>query len=328
MACTRNLSEAENKKVLNTVLAWKHKKLASFPFAPDSKLISRVKKMPVFLLMALRHWEKKENLYPYFPKNKELSIIEKYLSMISPKMRKILEQRLIAIYFVENLSGGGLTNWLVNEKNQIYCYIIFPINLFDTSLSQWLSNADSMNFSKDVTGVNWQISIDTGQGLTAFYYALFHEIGHVLDYVSNATPFLWFELQLLEKDTAGATKFLKQTPFTKNVWQDHYSPTRENNFYYRKYFIFPGSGRHLGLEISEATVLYREFSGTAFVSLYSVKNWAEDFADFFIYYHLTQVLKKPYQIRVYKNKKIDFEYEPMKSPKIRRRFLYLENYFK
>lgn len=81
------------------------------------------------------------------------------------------------------------------------------------------------------------------------------------------------------------------------------------------------------INISEAADFYKQLKETPFTSSYASLNWAEDLAEFVTFYQLTQKLEKPYQIKVLKNKKVIFQYEPMKQKKVKKRFQFIEKAF-
>lgn len=68
-------------------------------------------------------------------------------------------------------------------------------------------------------------------------------------------------------------------------------------------------------------------SQTPFASLYSSKLWADDFAEYVTFYHLTQKMGLPFKINIYNKGELIYSYEPMKSALVKTRFPLMEKFY-
>jgi hypothetical protein len=94
----------------------------------------------------------------------------------------------------------------------------------------------------------------------------------------------------------------------------------------RKNVTFYGDGGPK-INISDARELYERLMMTPFVSLYGSMNWAEDFAESMTFYHITQVLGQPYEIRYARNGDQARVFRPMESPRVKERFSILQKLY-
>lgn len=293
------------------------KSLSNYNFDPKSKLISRVDKMPDFYLGYLRKAFNNNNLTPYIPTTIELSIFEESLDLLPPLHRKILNERLISIYFVDNYKSSGTTDWVLDEKGDIHFVYVLNARLFLHSISEWLTHRENSCFNNDELSID--IKIDCGEKYLAIDYIMLHESTHAVDYIKNFTPYVSHSLQEIRQEK------IKDTPFIEGVWEDYFTPISKYDYPYREktafYGINPKTLKENTSKISnkKSIELYKQLSSTPFVSIYASLSWVEDFADFVSLYHLTKNLGQPYVIRVIKGNTQIYSYEPMKSNYVRER---------
>ena len=50
-----------------------------------------------------------------------------------------LEERFIGLYFVENLMGNGLTDWVLDDEGRVYTYMILDPAAFQSTLTELLT---------------------------------------------------------------------------------------------------------------------------------------------------------------------------------------------
>jgi hypothetical protein len=238
-------------------------------------------------------------------------MIGDYLRKLPGHYQEVLQQRLVAIYFINDLRGSGATDYILDAKGDIYTIMLFNPDTLKTDLSKWLTYRENSCFIRNTAGV--KIDINCGTEYTGFLYALVHESTHVVDYVESYTPYVENNIAVIKEVKATST------PFTNNVWNDLAAPVLSYDFPKRKNITFYGDGGPK-INISDARELYEHLMVTPFVSLYGSMNWAEDFSDSMTFYHITRMLGQPYEIRYAKSGDQVRVFRPMESPKVKERF--------
>ena len=318
---SRHTIEFNKKKFKKKELSKKVRKFESFSFNSKTPLLDRIKTPPPFILSFIRKMDGR-NYTSYKPSKKEIQIINKSFSLLPPLMLKYIKERVIEIYFINDLWGSGMTDWLVDKNGKIFCVMYFNPMTLKKNMSEWLTYKERTCFKKDHKDT--LISIRGGVKYSGFLGILLHEGTHVIDYCKNITDYV-------EANTLRVRKYFNKkiliTPFTKKIWQSIYKPSSKYDFPIRKKITFYGFSKGPKLKLSEAPTAYEQLSKTPFVSLYGGLSWAEELAELALFYHITKVLKQPYVIELKKNKQIVFSYEPGKSPAVKKRFLYIKQFY-
>ena len=167
-----------------------------------------------------------------------------------------------------------------------------------------------------------EVSIECGSDQSAFLYILLHESSHVIDFVKHITPLVEPGLEKFDHHLP------KTTPFVQGTWIAYSQPVKTNDFPFRKDITVYGFDNGPKINLSDAKELYTELEQTGFASLYGSKTWAEDFAEYLAFYHLTQKMKLDYQITVSKNHEPILVYKPMTNPKVTSRFNQMQQFYK
>ena len=295
------------------------KSLRSYQFDPLTPLVARVKPAPDFVVRFWGHADKAADYASYTPTDAELGMIGEYLSKLPSHIKTVLQDRLIAIYFIENLIGSGVTDYVLDEHRNIYIVMLFNPAALKTGLSAWMTSRDRSCFIENDPDVN--LEINCGKLYTGFLYSLVHESAHAADYVDSYTPYIEEQIQLIKETKA------TRTPFTRNVWKSLYAPLAPFDFPDRRRLTFYGMGGGPKINIGDACSVYGQLAETPFASLYGSTSWAEDFADTVMFYHLTQVLGQPYEIRLTKKSGHVRVFEPMESSRVRERFPVMQSLY-
>jgi len=317
-------SQDESKALehIEKVLKNPEKQFSSYKFDPESGLISRVKKPPGCFLKYLRELDNK-NYTVYNPSQEELHIIEDAFNDIPPLIKKVLKEKLIEVCFISDFLGSGLTDWIVDEKGNMYCVIVFNPVTLKMNMSEWLSFKEKTCFINN--SEEFSINVDGGSEYSAFLGILLHEAAHVVDYIMNFTPYVEYSIYALSLKQGKKIKYDK--PFVKNIWIGINLPLINYNFPLRNEITFYGLKKGPKINISLAAMLYRQISGTPFISLYGSMSWTEDLAEFIAFYHLTRKLKQPYVISVLKNNTVIYSYEPLMNHKVIERFDFMKKFY-
>ncbi|MBU1076753.1 MAG: hypothetical protein KKH98_05630 [Spirochaetes bacterium] len=293
--------------------------LSNYDFNKDRQLLSRVKYAPHFVINAWKKWDKKDNYKQYTLNKNEKELVQNSLFRLPYLTRRTLRRRLIHIYFIENFLGYGVTDWVLDKTGQVYFYMIFNPDVLRKNISQVITEKEMTCFKKDTDEIDVKINCMTNH--SGFLYILLHESTHAVDYVNNITPYVE---PVMAKVTG---EINKKSRFTKDIWEEYAEPEDKYDYKYRSDITYYGMNDGPKINISEAADFYKQLKETPFTSSYASLNWAEDLAEFVTFYQLTQKLEKPYQIKVLKNKKVIFQYEPMKQKKVKKRFQFIEKAF-
>ncbi|MCU0821531.1 MAG: hypothetical protein MUC95_03540 [Spirochaetes bacterium] len=325
--CLTPKESAEKKKLSDNELAAEalsgpEKHFDNFKFNPDSEYYQRVSDPPPFIMKYIRELDKKE--YTSYKITKEdLEKIENSYRQLPSLLQRMLKERVLEIYFINNFMGSGMTDWLVDSGRKLYFVMYFnPITL-KMNMSEWLIYKEKTCFIDDMSDMD--ISIDAGKKYSAFLGILLHEAVHVADYTIHITPFVEENTRILS--VVNGEK-IKESQFVNGTWVDIELPAGKFDFKEREKISFYGLGGSPKLKISDAVNIYAVLSSTPFVSLYGSMSWAEDLSEFLLFYHLTQKLGQPYTITVLKNGKSVYQLEPMKGPDVQKRIRLMDIFYK
>lgn len=293
---------AMSAKHKSEILSHPAGRLESYAFDPKVSLERRLKPCPPFLLEGLRDMDGRPDYEAYAPAPAERALIAQALSTLPSKMHAALTKRLVGIFFIKNFMGNGLSSWVLDGQGEVYAYLVINPAGFGKTISQTLTDRDASLFQTEAG-----LSIDAGAKYRGIIYTVLHEGTHAYDYVSGITPFV--EPQIVELFHGG-----KGGDASWDVWRRYTEPNPGRDLPLRGKLKFYGLGGRAPLKASQAPELYAGLAKAPFASLYGSQSWAEDAADLVTFYHLTQVLKQPYVIRLNGQTAV----EPMKGPALER----------
>ncbi len=299
------------------VLKYPVKHFRSYSFNEKSSIISRVAKTPSMAIEYMKDLDGR-NYTAYIPDEKEMKIIARSLEKLPPLTRKIMKKKLLGIYFINNLWGSGFADWVIDRERNIYTFLIFNPSVLKKGLSRMITDKENTCFIRN--DKRYRVELDCGKGSSGFYYILLHESGHVVDYIMGVSPYV--EPDLVKIKGKGYGKGL----FTKGIWRDYKKSA--GNYRFMERVTFYGFGKGPKINISEAEEIYRGLSGSPFVSLYSTLNWAEDVTELLTFYHITEKLRRPFVISVYRDDDLVYRMEPMKNPLVRKRLPGLKIFYR
>lgn len=287
-----------------------------------NKKISRFRDLvapcPSLVLEAWKKWDNRSDYRVYTPTEKEKDLIEVDLLKLPPLTRRVLKKKLLGIFFISNVIGSGITDWVLDSRGNIYCYMIFNPIVLKKNMSELITWKEQTCYRDNSGDETVEISVTTRE--RGFFYIALHESTHVVDYVQQITPFT----------EEGVKKFYPRvpasTPFTKGTWCSLKKTCR--TFPFRKKVRFYGLGGPPMAERRDARKLYDALMGSPFFSLYGSMNWAEDLAEFLTFYHLTQKMGLTYRISVKKGGKEVYSCEPAANPLVKKRFKTMEVFYR
>lgn len=286
----------------------------NFTFSEETPLLKRVGNAPDFILEYLSEIDNTDS-YSNYTLTKEKKIqLQQMLSILPDKMKKILDERLIGIYFINNFFGSGLADFTISKNDTIYTFMVINPKLFNMTLSEILTLRDSSPFKQ----TNLSLTTETSKDYPALIYILLHESAHIADYVLSITPIVeevLFEYGIMQKEG---------TAFTNNSWVSCNVPTKGNID--NSQLSFYTENEEWKLDDKKLLTYYNALKDSDFVSLYSTQNWAEDLADYTMQYILAEYLDCTISYSITDNNDEIFRYTPMNNKKVLNRAEFISNY--
>ncbi len=293
------------------------KQFRNYTIRQELPLHERVAPAPKVVLDFWMEADGRKDYTPYMPNVREMADIRKSLEMLPPLHKKVMKERLIGIYFINNFLGSGGADWVADGKKNLYFYLVInPRLLMMKDLSEMLTWRERSCFIDDG---DVRISVNCGSGVNQMTYVMLHEGAHIVDYACRITPYVEKELMDFYPESRG------ETGFVKGIWKSINEPVGRHDF--RKDVTFYGFNKGPRIKSSDAPSVYRVLAGSPFVSLYGSQNWAEDLADFVTFYHITEKMKIPYVISVVVKGKEIINYRPMDNPEVNKRFWLMDRFY-
>lgn len=279
------------------------RRLANYDFDAKAPLAARARPIPGFVLDYIRRLDDCPEYRDHALTAEERRLLAAYLALLPPSYQSVLRERLVAIYFVEGAKGGGLTEYVFDAQGDIYAIVILNPKVLHRGVSEWLTYKENSCFRSTDSG--GRIAVDCGGKYRALIYVLLHEASHIVDYITKVTPFVEKDLLTLSGFKPGPREFVS------GAWLDYDLPRPFYDDSRRRDVTFYGiDGPRL--DDTDAPHLYSWLGRTPFVSLCASGNWADDFAEYVAFQHLTTALRQPYRIRYRFADGKDTEIEPLK----------------
>jgi hypothetical protein len=263
-------------------------------------LAERIQTMPDDFLKLLIDFDKSIGIKNTDYKARPLTAGEKdlfmsYVSLLPGKYRTTFENKLLAVYFVDNFAGAGLTDWFVDKQGAFYYNMILNSALLKETLDGWLTYRENSFFTG---GSPFSIKVRTGTDYKALLYGLLHEGAHIVDIEYHVTPFI----DELHKEV------LKQenevSDFTRGIWEGQKKPVVPYDFNNRDRLNVYGIFDRELIPGGEMDVMFRQLNSTPFVSFYAGTAWYEDFADFITYHHIERNLGGSIRMELYRGERL------------------------
>lgn len=310
--------------------------LKTYRFDPATPMADRIGPAPDFVLKHLREIDGRDDYEAYAPTAADRELALRYLDLLPAWFDAMLKERLVGIYFVENLLGSAFTEFVLDKDDTVYAFIAINPATLRTGLSEWMTAREASCFSGGAasgagasgsggaasaagagSGAGAAVFVDCGTKYKALLYALVHECGHVADYVYHYTPYAEPTIAELGLGTG-------ETPFIEGIWTDYAKPDSRADFAGRSDVTFYSTGGGPKIPLADAAALYERLANSPFPSLYAAQNWAEDFAECFTWYLFTDRLGERYQVGIRRGDAVEVAYEPIYSSRVVHRFPQLD----
>lgn len=235
------------------------------------------------------------------------------LEELGPQFKKILEQKIVSFVPMENVNSSGMILDIPSrDKNGDPVYhgiVVMNIDHFLMPTNQWASlRLESQYIGKD--GKHLEISLNEPSKIESknlpnsisdidgARYQLLRQIGLVITMGTHLVP-LKQKLNGIDKNFDS-----DQSWFAKLSWKTENGRTHSRF----KNILSPKLLANIGKNIASIETLYEKLEMTNFPTLAATKSVSEDFAESFANYVHTQILKKPYQIKILNNETIIAQY--------------------
>lgn len=241
----------------------------------------------------------------------EVAIVDSAIAALPPLHQRVLKQHLKSISFLDNMPNTALTSTITEDEGVNLYHITFRAGILHQNITERVNEKEATCFSGGDSTIS--VSIQAGL-LKALTYVLLHEGTHVVDGSMHL---------ISEGGKPHMNDFTRK--FSKGIWSNINTlqwPVKDSIVFKSRFR--PGGRRYT---YTEASQVYAELVKTPFVSLYSTASWHEDLAELLTVYHLTQVYKQPFRITIQQSGKVVQEFEPMRSPFVKKRLKLLRRFY-
>lgn len=282
------------------------KKMSYWKSAFDKPVEQRVGSAPDELVAYLNF----DNIVAGFPNKPQAAAIQEdflkdandAVAELPAPVKKLIAEKLAGIYFLKNLGGTGYTDYIDNGLSVPNAgFIVLDIDVLSKSTANaWATWKERTPFIADPR-YRLDAIIETGgqdNRKNAIQYILLHELGHILSLGENIHP-QWGKP---ENKTS-----LELYPFARLSWENEnqgasrYISRFEPQFPQRKNVVY-----YFGalLNGDQMAGVYARLEDTNFPTLYAATGPEDDFAESFASYVHTVMLKRPLEIRIYRDGQI------------------------
>jgi len=220
---------------------------------------------------------------------------------LPPGVRRIVSGKLAGINLVRDLGGTAFGDTIYDaHSNAVAAFIVLDVSVLERRANAWATWKENTPFEPQ-SGYRLTALIETKEQdsrKNAIRYILLHELGHVVSINERIHP-SW---NVEPKDVASPADY----PYLGLSWtisktDNRYLTKFDEKFTQRKdvvYYLKPK------LPAGEMVSVYENLERTNFPTLYAVTNPSDDFAEAFASYVHTVLMKKPFEIRIYRDGKI------------------------
>lgn len=250
--------------------------------------------------------DNRKNGYPNEPKpsndQRFLEIVKEALAELPPSVQTKIGSKLAGILIMRDLGGSGLTDSILDGNGIPFRgFIILDSDVLQSrTANQWATWKESTPFKPDPT-FSIEATIENKHRDLVKYatqYVLLHEIAHVLSVGEDIHPH-W------GKAPSSIQEIDRFTFFNLSWLVD-----REKNKYVSRFdaAVFPEGPQvvyYFGADLaaSQMATTYANLEKTNFPTLYASTRPDDDWAESFVTYVHSVLLKKPFSIKIKKDGK-------------------------
>jgi hypothetical protein len=297
-------STIKNNNVLNNPYKNMENYNGNISLSVKNKIISPNK----FVIDGINQMDSTDAYSGYELTEAEKNVFMEYYNLLPEKYKDIINNKVFAIYFINNFKGSGMTDCVFDKNNNAYIILYLNRELLNKTISEWIEFRDNSPF---IDNANIDIEVDFNTNYLALIFGLLHETSHIYDFYYNITPYT--DPYLMNIYDIEYSK-----SFTKDIWDDFKKQKSIYNIFCDHEISFYDLGNRLDKELSME--FYKRLVNSPFSSLYGSTTWSEDFAETFTYYYLNKFLETRYEIKIYKNNELNMIYSPTDNPLIIERY--------
>lgn len=263
-------------------------------------------------LVEYLHIDNLLNGYPEKPRSSRLSNafltdVRGAIADMPPAVRRVFNANFAGVWFVDDLGGTGFTDTYLDKADKpAGGYIVLDAAVLGKfTANAWATWKENTPF-KPREGWKLDARIENAASdnrRSAIRYILLHELGHVLSINRDVHP-RW-DVPL--KDVPESARF----PFFELSWtidrkEDRYVSRFDESFPMRKSIAY-----YLGakLDASDMVPAYASIAKTNFPTLYAATVPGDDFAESFVSYVHTVLMKRPWEITIREDGKVVTTYK-------------------
>jgi glutathione synthase/RimK-type ligase-like ATP-grasp enzyme len=218
-------------------------------------------------------------------------------------VRARLRDNFLGVYFVSGAGSSAVTDIVVGPEGEFHgIAIALEVSaVAGRGANEWATWRENMPFQPGAYRVAVRIAGD-GQDnrKNAIQFLLLHEIGHVLSAGRGFVPDWW----LLPQQTGGNADY-SFLPLSWRIDGGVASPRSGGALPLRERLAYYGAPR---LSADHIMPMYRALLASGFFTMYSTLSPDEDFAESFALYVHTELLNKPYFVRLYHGQRLLLQY--------------------
>lgn len=221
---------------------------------------------------------------------------------LPPAVRRVLGHTFAGVWFVDDLGGTGFTDmFLDGDGRAVGGYIVLDAAVLRRfTANAWATWKEGTPF-RPAPGWKLEARIEEARSddrRGAIRYILLHELGHVLAINRDVHP-SW---NLAPKDVPAGARF----PFFELSWsidarEGRYVSRFDAGFPKRRSVVYYQGAK---LDAADMAPVYATLANTNFPTLYAATSPGDDFAESFVSYVHTVLMKRPWEITIRKDGKV------------------------
>ncbi len=230
-----------------------------------------------------------------------LADVQAAIAELPPQVWRLFGERLIGVYFVEDLGGTGFTDAVTDQAgNRVAGYVVLDAAVLrPLTANAWATWKEGTPF-KPQAGYALAARIEDAAGdnrRNAIRYILLHELGHVLS-IGNGIHPPW---DVAPRDLPAASYPYFELSWTIDRRANRYTVLAGNDFPQRRNVAYYFGAK---LAASDMVATYAGLEQTSFPSLYAATQPGDDFAEAFASYVHVVLQRRPWQIAISKDGKV------------------------
>jgi hypothetical protein len=258
--------QTTEEKTIKNLRSIDAKRYENYRFDNQTRIKERILEAPDFLIDYINDMDNRKDYAPHAVQEHEKEEILAYIDKLPHEFQNVIEERLIGIYFIKNLLGAAIADYVLDSEGNVYATLMVNADILTKTLSEWMTYKENSCFRQNE---EYSLTIESGNE-NAILYVLLHEFSHIYDYVKNVTPYV-------EPNMKALVKGIKEE-FINGRWDD-YSTIKKTIPFENGKVTFYGFGNGPLIDIRNGKEIYEALEKTPFATLYSTQNWAEDFAE-------------------------------------------------